>query len=160
MRANVQVTKEGIRWTSELAKYNFLTKNVGKYAFIEIDDIATGEKRRFFEGAVVPAVFYQLPNAGWENFKECREALKLEFLSRWTKTIGGERVRYPLSTTELSNVRFGEFIEKAINWMQEQQMEIPDPEEYKSWRDSAPSAGEVYPQLERLIARYEEARRS
>ena len=157
MRANVRIVGGKIRFASPLAEQRFMEKAERKYAFIEIDDLASAEKRRFFEGAVVPAVFYQLPHSGWANFKECREALKLEFLSRWTKSIGGERMRYAMSTTELSNLRFGEFINKVIQWMQEQQMGIPDPEEYKSWRDSAPGYGEVYPQVAAWKQAYDEA---
>lgn len=135
----------------------FKEKAEGKDIIITIDDEASANKRKFFEGAIVPAVFYQNPHSGWENFKECREALKLEFLPGWTKDFEGQRIKYARSTTELSNDKFGELIQDVIRWMQEQAMEIPDPEEYKDWRDSAPPPGEVYPQLQRLKDNYEAA---
>jgi len=61
---------------------------------IEIHDYAddnTYKLRRFLMGAVIPYVFYQLPHSGWANFKECWLALKLEFYSEMTWTLGGKR---------------------------------------------------------------------
>ena len=157
-RANVQIVNGKIRFASELHEQMFLKKNDRKYAFVVIDDAATGEKRRFFEGALIPAIFYQLPHSGWENFKEAREAIKLEFLPGWTKTTDGERVKYARSTAGLSNAQFGDLIETIIRWMEQQGMEVPDPEAYLAWKDSAPPPGEIYPQLLRWKEQYDEAR--
>lgn len=156
MKANARVQNGRIQFASSRAEAYFLEKAKGKELVIIVDDAASSNKRKYFEGAIIPAVFYQTPRSGWQNFKECREALKLEFIPGWTKTTKGERVKYSRSTTELSNLAFGKFLEEITHWMVEQGMEYPDPEEYKAWRDSAPPPGEVYPQLARLKQRYDE----
>jgi len=50
-----------------------------------------------------------------------------------------------------------ELIETIVRWMEQQGMEVPDPKEYKKWKDSAPPAGEIYPQLLRWKQAYDEA---
>lgn len=155
MKTHARVIHGKIRFASDLAEAKFMEKAANKDLIITIDDEASANKRKFFEGAIVPAVYYQNPNSGWTNFKEVREALKLEFLAGWTRTAAGERIKYAKSTTELSNAGFGRFIESIIRWMEEQGMEVPDPKEYKDWRDSAPPAGEIFPQLARLKKIYD-----
>jgi hypothetical protein len=159
MRSLVRISGGKMRFASPLAEQVFLEKNEGKYAYIVIDDEATAEKRRFFEGACVPAFFYLHPKAGWENFKEAREAIKLQWLPAWTMNSKGERMRYSRSTADLSNEKFGELLTILTRYIEENFGEILDPEEYKKWRDSAPPPGGMFPQMARLKAKYEEARR-
>ena len=46
---------------------------------------------------------------------------------------------------------FRRFLEEVLRWMEQQGMELPDAEDFKRWRDSAPVKGEIYPPLKRLI---------
>lgn len=154
-RARVQDGE--FRFSSFLAEAKFFELAEGKEVVITIDDKPTANMRRFFEGAVVPSVFYQNPHSGWENFKDAREALKLEFLGGYSKGLDGKTIRVSRSTTELSKSRFIAFLETVVRWMEENGFELPDPEDYKAWRDSAPSPGEIYPPLLRLKKRYDKA---
>ncbi len=150
-----RVKGKQILFTSPISEQRFFELADGKDVNISIDDKPTGEMRRFFEGAVVPAIFYQNPFSGWENFSDAREALLIEFLPRWAFNLKGERVRSRRSSTELNKKSFTALLDIVTNWMLEQGMEIPDPEEYKRWRDSAPDKGEIFPQLKRLKDLYD-----
>lgn len=153
MRARVH--NRMIIFSSPVAELHFYQKADGKDIIITIDESPTAKMRRFFEGAVVPSVFYQNPHSGWETFRDAREAIKLEFLGGYSRGLDGKTIRVSKSTTELSRERFTAFLEAVIRWMEEQGMEIPNPEDYKVWRDSAPKPGEVYPPLLRLKMRYD-----
>lgn len=152
-----QIRNKQFVFSSFLAEAKFFELTEGREVIITIDDAPTANMRRFFEGAVVPSVFFQNPKSGWENFKDAREALKLEFCSGYTKDLWGNSTRYARSTTELSKKKFTEFLEGVTHWMEENGMESPDPEDYKRWKDSAPSPGEIYPPLLRLKERYNDA---
>jgi hypothetical protein len=150
MRVRGNVKNGEIHYSSPITRHRFLEAAEGKYVYIAIDDAPTANSRRYFEGALVPAVFYQHPNSGWEDFKECREALKLEFLPAYTRSVKGDRIKYARSTTELNKKAFVKLIEDISAWLEANGMEVPNPEDYKAWQNSAPAAGEVYPPLERL----------
>lgn len=158
MKVRVRIQQGAVVFTSDMAKRVFFDHNEGKDAYLEIDDSPSDNLRRYFEGAVVPAVYYQHPHSGWGDFKDVREALKLEFLPSYTVDIHGERSKYARSTTELSKERFAGFVELVTQWLESNGMEVPDPEAYKNWRDSAPPAGEVYPQLARMKVAYDAAK--
>ena len=160
MKVSARVSKGRIVFASQLTESVFLEKCEGKDLIIAVDDETTGEKRRFFEGGVVPVYFYLHPFAGWRNFKECREAIKLEFIPGFTKSRDGKQIVYPRSTTELSNRAFGEFLEKVTGYLRENFGEIIDSDEYKAWRDSAPVPGSIFPQHARLKTAWESARLS
>jgi len=149
MKWRAVIGKRDLIFGSELAAARFYEQQ-GKPVTIELDDRPSAEMRRFFEGAVVPYVFYQ-SGAAWSDFRECREALKLEFLPSWARDLRGNRVKLARSTTELSKAGFQRFLEDVLRWMELQGMEVPDAEEYKRWRDSGPLEGETYPPLKRLI---------
>lgn len=136
----------------------FFERNESKEATVEIEDTPTEQMRRYFEGAVVPAVYYQHPNSGWRDFGDTRNALKLEFLAAYTLDIRGLRVKMSKSTTDLSKDRFASFLSDIAVWLEDNGLAVPDAGEYKSWRDSAPPAGEVYPQLMRMKKVYEDAK--
>lgn len=159
MRVHVQVLEKDFRFTSEMARALFFQKNFKKYAYIEIDDATSSEKRRYFEGCLVPVVFYTHPNSGWKSLKEAREALKMEFTGTEQRDLDGNIVRVAKSTTELNNAQFGRMLDAVVRWLLENQLcgeDDIDPENYKAWRDSAPGPGEVYPPLARMKARYAE----
>ena len=154
MRVRVKIGKNTITFTSELAKHRFFERNSGKDGFLESDDNPSENMRRYFEGAIIPAVFYQHPHSGWEDFGAAREALKLEFLPGYTQDLEGNRVKYPRSTTTLSKERFVAFMESVSHLLIENGLEAPDAEDYKAWRDSAPDAEEIYPPLARMRESY------
>lgn len=158
MKARVKIAKGSIIFSSDRARILFLEQNDGKDAILEIDDAPTANARRYFEGALVPAIFYQHPTSGWSNFAEAREAIKLEFLPAWGKTMKGDRIKMARSTTELSKENFFKLIDSITRWLTENQYEVPNPDDYKAWRDSAPSTGEVYPPLARLKEVYDKAK--
>lgn len=158
MKSRIRVQQGKIVFTSELAERMFFERNEGKEASIEINDAPTEQMRRYFEGALVPAVYYQHPFSGWQDFGDAREAIKLEFLAAYTLDMKGLRVKIAKSTTDLSKERFADFLSSVAVWLEENGLTVPDAEEYKAWRDSAPPAGEVYPQLARMRHSFEEAR--
>lgn len=137
-----------------MARHKFF-EHKGKHAIIEIDDKPSAQMRRFFEGAVVPYVFYQHPESGWETFRDAREALKVEFLPSYTiRTINGGRIALSRSSASLNKAKFSAFVEAVIRWLEENQYEVPDNEDYKRWENSAPGKGEVYPPLQRIIDKF------
>lgn len=155
MKIHVKILGKELLFTSPVARAAFFEKNNGKNAFIGIDDTPTSQMRRYFEGAVVPAVYYQHPHSGWEDFRDAREALLLEFIPRYTRDIRGNRVKSRRSSTELTKEGFTGLIERITAWMIENGHEVPDPEDFKAWRDSAPAAGEIYPPLARMKQIYD-----
>lgn len=158
MRARVKINHGEIQFSSGPARRAFFDRNEGKDCILEVDDAPTANARRYFEGALVPAVYYQHPRSGWIDFGDAREALKLEFLPGYTQDLHGTRTKIARSTTELSKEGFFKLTETITRWLIENAMDAPDPDDYKVWRDSAPPAGEVYPPLARMKATYDGAR--
>lgn len=155
MKTRVEITEHGVVFSSELAKAVFLERFKGQPAYLVIDDQPTANMRRYFEGAVVPAVFYQHPKSGWVDFGECREVLKLEFLGGVVHRIDGSVYEVAKSTSTLSKGQFRAFLDHVTMWLIDTGLECPDPDDYKAWRDSAPEAGQTYPPLLRLKQKYE-----
>jgi hypothetical protein len=141
---------------SELAEHRFYELK-GQSIIIDLDDRPSAEMRRYFEGAVVVSAFYQSVTA-WQDFKECREALKLEFLPGWTRDLKGRQVQYPRSTSELSKEGFRGFLGRIEVWFLDCGFEWPDAEAYRAWRDSGPMKGDIYPPVARLKAAHEAKR--
>lgn len=158
MKARIKVKHGEFIFSSPVARRAFLERAEGQDALIEIDDAPTANSRRYFEGALVPAVYYQHPTSGWIDFRDAREALKLEFLPDYTRTLGGKRHKVARSTADLSKEKFFALIETITRWMTENGLEVPDPEDFKAWRDSAPAAHEVYPPLARMKKVYDEVK--
>lgn len=150
MKFHAQIGDHTLTFASQHAKVK-LFEHKGKNVIIEIDDKPNSKMRRFFEGAVVPYVFYQNQTAGWEDFRDAREALKVEFLPSYSKSIRGDRIRLSQSTTTLSKGKFSKFLETVTRWMEENGYEVPDYIDYNKWKNSAPMAGSIYPPLKRLI---------
>lgn len=165
MRVNAQVKNKTIRFGGLIAQERFFERAEGKHIIITLDESPTAEKRRYFEGCLVPVMFYSHPHSGWGSFADAREILKVNFLpiklvetDKPLKGLGRGNALVVPSTTNLSNKAFGEFIEAIVAWLRENVMvpeEAFDPENYKMWRDSAPSPEEVYPPLARLKERYD-----
>lgn len=158
MRVKAHVHKGNIVFGSPVARAAFYERFDGKDVLITDTDLISGNKRRFFEGCLVPVTFYSHPHSGWETFADAREALKLEFLGREVTDLHGGKSRVTRSTTDLNNDRFGEFIEAVVRWLLENELVdrlAVDPENYIAWRDSAPSPDEIYPPLERLKEVYD-----
>lgn len=159
MKIRAKATKNSIVFTSPIAERNFFEKYAGKELFIEIDDKPTTEMRRYFEGCLVPVIFYSLPHSGWRDFRDARESVKAEFLPlkqviSLSKT---KEVWIRPSTGNLSKRAFKQFIDAVVYWVLENQIASEsdiDSEAYKAWRDTAPERGAEYPPLARLKARY------
>ena len=162
MKVHAKVQNNELTFSSPLARQRFFETHNGKDVLIEADEAPTAEMRRFFEGCLVPVMYYSHPKTGWNSFKDAREALKLEFLPPRTVTsVKGHSVRITPSTTELTKERFKIFVNVIVEWMVENQIAdytTLDAEAYKAWRDSAPGVDEIYPPLERLKASYESAK--
>lgn len=157
MQIRGRILRGKIQFGSAFVEQRFLAKNEGAYLIVQIDDEPTAEMRRFYEGAVVPYYFLQNPQSGWKDFRECREALKLEHNFTFVKDRTGKSHKVSMSTS-VSKEKFKEFIGKCERDFMENGFEWPDPEAYKAWQDSAPGPGETYPPLEALKEKYERLR--
>lgn len=132
-----------------------LAEHEGKGVIIEIDERESWEKRKFFEGAISQFFYYQHPYSNWKNFREAREALKLEFNGEWINDREGNQQRNGKST-KMSNAKFTEFLGKIQADFQENGLEFPDSEDYIRWIESAPDPDAVYPPLQKLIDKYKQ----
>lgn len=56
-------------------------------------------------------------------------------------TVMGKEIKIPMSTTELNSYEFRNYMDKIAA---ESNVAIPDTEDFKRWRDSAPLVGETY----------------
>lgn len=133
--------------------HDFLYKNKNKkirVVFEEVDKKIADEKRGYFEGAIVP-VFTHFQNKerikiGLKEYTrgEMREILKREFNGRIIQLTSGKNQKFGQSTNTLSNKRFARFLDKITSYMEENGIPIPDPEEYKKWRDENAQIGQNY----------------
>lgn len=158
MKWQAQIGERELLFSSPITAAKFFELK-GKFVEIAIDDKPSAKMRRFFEGGIIPAIFWQLPAAGWTNFRECRDAVKYEFLPAWTRDTRGVRVRIARNTSDLSKEAFRTFLDKVTHWMKENGMDVPDPAEFNDWKNSAPGPGEEYPPLARLKALYQVGRK-
>lgn len=120
---------------------DFLKENAGVELDIKLHSgELSGEQRRYFEGAIVPAIadFHEM------EIDDARELIKREFNGKYVITKKGDFGKVAMSTTKLNKKGFSEFLERIIQWMAENGIPIPDPEDYKRWRDSSPLRGETY----------------
>ena len=134
--------------------HDWALKYQGKYLKLELDEPISGNKRRFFEGAVVPYFFYQHSIGVFEDFKDARECLKREFNPVFVKRFNGSIETQGGSTSGKSDKWFAAFLEKIQDRFMREGYEFPDSEDYKKWEDSAPDPGEIYPPLKRLVDDY------
>lgn len=141
----------------------FLKENDGvRIKIIPNTDISYN-KRKFFEGAIVP--FFALQhlvrdkegNPKIMSYEEARNCLKLWFNPEYARTQDGEVVEIAGSSKKLNNKEFTErLIEQPLTYMRENGFLLPNEDDYKQWRDSAPAVKEVYPPIARLLAEAKE----
>lgn len=138
--------------TNEGRVKDFLRKRNGLRVRQMLEDYTgniSDEKIGYFEGALIPVLTHfqnkerdtSLPPLTRE---EMRELAKREFNGVMITENDGTVVKIGKSTRVLSNKGYGEMIDRMVEWMVEQQIPIPDPDEYKKWRDSAPPKGQRY----------------
>lgn len=140
-----QVNKEKAR--------QFFVKNAGKTVRIESVDRPSLNKRKFFEGAIVPYWFYQHPHSGWKDYSEARENLKLGCNVQYIHSRAGDLVPIP-GSTKMNKERFDEFLEKVTDTFIQNGLEFPDSEHYKAWIESVPDVGDEFPPLKALRDTY------
>jgi len=117
-------------------------------------------KRRFFEGAIVPffALQHLVQNKEGKTvvmgYEEARSLLKLWFNPEYIRnSSGGEPTEIAGSSKKLNNKEFTErLIEQPLAYMRENGFILPNEDDYKEWRDSSPLIGEVYPPVARMLA--------
>lgn len=161
MKIRAKAGKNKIYFPSPIAEQRFFEKYQGKDLFVEIDDSPSTEMRRYFEGCLIPIIFYAHPHSDWRDFKDAREAVKAEFLP--VRTVESPRTKQKIkivpSTAALSKRAFRALIDQITHWLIENQIVAEadiDPESFKAWRDSAPDKDSSYPPLARLKLRYNE----
>lgn len=158
MRLRARIKNGNVVFDHPRAKGVFMRAAEGKDVQVLLDEKASENMRRFFEGALVQAMFYLHPHAGWENFKDAREALKLEYRPGWTTNFKGERIKYARSMTDISKKELTSMVEEIVNYVHTNFAVDLDPEDYVRWRDSVPAAGEMYPPMQRLKEKWEAER--
>lgn len=75
------------------------------------------------------------------NANDLHELFRRTLLSPTFIQVMGKEIKIPRSTTELSRTEFSDYIDKISA---ESGVPVPDTEDWKKWRDSAPLAGEEY----------------
>lgn len=153
MKYEARVQNGLIVFKTDQVETIFFDQMEGRPIIIQPDDATTAEMRRFFEGAVVPYVFYQHPHAGWDTFKDCREALKLEFNTGFTRNIYGDVVSIPLSTV-MSKGKFNRMLKNVENWCDESGYVYPSSQQYDEWLKLNPPKNAIFPPLVKLVINY------
>jgi hypothetical protein len=124
---------------------DFLKKNEGMRVVIEPATPESAEQRRFFEGAVVKLITFYQEGLDYRNSEDCRKVrdwLKLEF--------NGEIVKVAGKTQKVAKSTKGAlakgFLDRVIDWMADNgyQIELLNPDEYKTWRDEIAQIGDNY----------------
>lgn len=130
-----------------------LKQNEGKGIIITLDDRESWEKRKYFEGCIVPLFFYQHPYSGWTDFRQAREVLKLEFNGEWINDKDGRQVKIPKSS-KMTNAKFTEFLANIQDYFLQNGLQWGDSEDYLKWFETVPSSDEIYPPLKAIIEEY------
>lgn len=121
--------------------HDFLNVRAGKKVRVVIEDYTgniSDEKRGYYFGALVPT-FAQACGMDYRNTTElemAHEMLKREFNGMYVPQLRGGMAKVGRTITEMSNVQFGEYIERICDWMGQNGITPPDPEAYKKWRDT------------------------
>lgn len=138
-------TDGGLEFNSDYQRINFnnfVKKNAGKLLRISLQDGPVSDQMRgYMFGAVIPFL-RQIDANAWDSMtdEEVYEVLKKNF-NYFTaiNPISKKLEKYAKSTMSQSssNKKAMEFIERIGNWVTENyQQTLPNPEEYKEWRDS------------------------
>lgn len=155
MKVNGHIKDGKIVFSSKRSELKFLEENEGADIIIATDDGPTSGLRRYFEGCVVPIVFYTVIRSDWNTFKDAREAVKHAFLPvHAVATLRGfGSVKICPSTSDMSKKQFQAFVDSVCAWLLDNKLCTPedlDAEAYKAWRDSAPAGEEIYPPFVRM----------
>lgn len=137
----------GFEFQSEYHKHlvkERLKNTVGMvYKITPLDSPVSDEMRGYMFGAVIP--FLRTLSAFPDTLtdEQVHEMLKKEFnFFEAIDPVTKRKERYGLSVMNkaMKNRDAMEFIERIANWVLENfNQTLPDPEEYKRWRDSAPT---------------------
>lgn len=140
------IHNKGLTWKSDTHRalfVDFLAKNEGKELLIELKKSPVSEAiRGWYFAAIIPTIKSTVPE--WKGLDDLQvhEVLKKMFeyfdvFNPLTKRV--ERVGRTVMSNNSHTKRAMDFIEKIREYFAENYMiEIPDPDEYKKWRDSAP----------------------
>ena len=140
------IRNKGLTWKSDAHRamfLDFLAQNDGKKLRIELEkNPVSDEMRGYYFACVIPTCKSVIPE--WKSMSndDVHEMLKKAFNSfdcfnPVTKRI--ERFGRSAMSDNSNTHRAMEFIEKIRLWLAEDYMkELPQPEEYKLLRDSAP----------------------
>ena len=115
---------------------DFLKQNEGARLRISLDTPESKNLRGYLEGALIPMIaFYQEGHNHRDraSLAMVREWLRLEFNSDMC-VVAGKAKRVATSTKGREELR--KFTDRVIDWMEENGYDIPNPDEYKKWRDS------------------------
>lgn len=110
----------------------FLHKNNGKELRMEVVESKRSRSQNSFYWVYLKAI----ERDSGQDSKECHEYFRRTFLPPVYKTIFGKEIRLPNSTTNLTKLEFGEYLEKICALTG---VPIPDAEAFKDERDSAPT---------------------
>lgn len=122
----------------------YLKDNPGKRVKIQkYENPVSDEMRGYMFGALIPFLRQISPDS-WPAMDDDQiyEVLKKNFnyfeaYNPLTKRV--ERFGQSVMNTSCKNLKAMEFIERIGQWVEENYNQtLPDPEEYKRWRDSAP----------------------
>jgi len=103
------------------------------------------EKRRYFEGALIP-VLTHFQNKERSNKlppytrADIRLLVAREFNGKVITKNDGTSFKVGLST-KIGNRAFAKMLDRITDWMKENGIPVPCNKEYKKWRDSAPPVG-------------------
>ena len=151
MKTHTKINQDG-SITLTATQKSVLIKHVGKDALLEIDESQNRELRAFFE-VIVQYFFYQHPKAGWADFRDCRECIKVEFNPVYITDKEGNSITVGGSTGG-SKKKLQVIIDKLQYYFMENGLEFPDSISYCQWRDSGIGVDEVYPPLLKLKEKY------
>lgn len=138
----VTVKDGGFNFGSEFNKRRFVDwsrKNKGMRVGLTLLLPESYQQRKFFEGAICPMVaFFQegMNHRNWQDVKECRETLKIEFNGEFTR-VGGLSTKIGGSTKGELNQGF---LDRVVDWLKEQygidRGQVLNPKDYEHWRDT------------------------
>ncbi len=127
--------KTGLTFPSSYNKLVFKDwlKKYGEFSISPIIN-ESNRKRRFLEGAIVPAYCewqYGISARDLGKDEQRRFLFKRDFNYEIVKTRGGSPVRTPKSSLGIAS----ELVDKYVEWATENGAPIPNHDLYKKWRD-------------------------
>ena len=154
MKFTAKITKGEIDFINDHNRdkfYSWAKKNEGIRLAITDDEPIGTQKRRFFEGAVVPYFAIQnfIDGAPMPD-KEARKTLIYEFNPDYVIKLDGTKKRTGGSTKKFNDDGFRIFLERIEGYFQQNGYEYPSSVEFKEWEKTAPLVDEEFPPLARL----------